>query len=252
MSERQQRNVWIAIPAYTGTIHMGTMRSLITDLLLFADRGDKVTIFDESGNAMIGDCRGLIVAKFLEGEGTDLIFIDSDVAWEAGALLRLVDQPVDFVAGIYPQRKDPLNFCVQYIQERGELWADPKTGLLEVAGVPAGCMRLSRAMLQRMVEAYPDTAFHCTEAKDNTVWDLFGAYREPTNPKIKYGEDYSFCRRWRDLGGQIWVDADMRMGHIGYKTFLGSLGDWLRNRPDDLAAQVSALNAQLDQLETAA
>jgi hypothetical protein len=225
--ERRQRHVWLAIPAYTGTVHMGTMRSTISDMLLLAQRGDKVTIFDESGNAMIGDGRGLMVAKFLESDGTDLVFIDSDVAWEAGALLKLVDQPVDFVAAIYPQRKDPLNFCVQWVQDRAELWSDPETGLLEVHGVPAGFMRLSRAMLERMVDHYPDTQFYCPEAPNDTVHDLFGAYRIG---KIKFGEDYSFCRRWRDIGGKVWVDPDIRMGHVGYKTFLGSLGEWLRAR----------------------
>ncbi len=239
--DRKQRHVWIALPAYTGQIHLGTMRSIIADMLAFADRGDKVTIFDESGNAMIGDCRGLIVAKFLESQdGTDLVFVDSDVAWEAGSLLNLVDRPVDFCAAIYPQRKDPINYCVQWIQERAELWADPETGLLEVAGVPAGCMRLSRGMLERMVTAYPETAFHCAEAKDNTVWDLFGAYRDPADRRIKYGEDYSFCRRWRDLGGRIWIDPEIRMGHVGFKTFMGSIGEWLRMRPANREKDIAA------------
>lgn len=252
MTERVQRHVWFAIPAYTGQVHLGTMRSIIADMLAFADRGDKVTIFDESGNAMIGDCRGLIVAKFLESDGTDLIFIDSDVAWEAGALLKLVDQPRDFVAAIYPQRKDPISYCVQWIQERAELWADPETGLLEVAGVPAGCMKLSRAMLEKMVATYPETAFFCAEAPNETVHDLFGAYRDPADARIKYGEDYSFCRRWRDLGGTIWADPEIKMGHVGYKTFMGSLGEFLRNRPETIAVQLDRLNQAMDKMESAA
>lgn len=226
MSDKQ-RHVWIAIPAYTGTIHLGTMRSIISDLLLLADRGDKVTIFDESGNAMIGDCRGLIVAQFLASDATDLVFIDSDMVWESGALLKLVDHPVDFVAALYPQRRDPIDFCVQWIPDRPELQADLDTMLLEVAGVPAGFMRLSRTMLERMVEAYPDSQFLCTQAPNDTVHDLFGPYRIG---KIKFGEDYSFCRRWRDIGGKIWVDPEITMGHIGFKTFMSSAGDWLRGR----------------------
>lgn len=220
------KHVWFAIPAYTGTIHLGTMRSIIADMLKLAERGDRVTIFDESGNAMIGDCRGLIVAQFLASDATDLVFIDSDVVWEAGALVSLVDRDVEFVAGMYPQRKDPLNFCVQWDQSKPQLQAAPD-GLLEVHGVPAGFMRLSRAMLEKMVAAYPDTQFHCPEAPDDTVHDLFGPYRVG---KIKFGEDYSFCRRWRDIGGKVWIDPEIRMGHVGYKTFLGSIGEWLRNR----------------------
>jgi len=225
--ERAQKHVWIAVPAYTGTIHMGTMRSIIADLLKLAERGDRVTIFDESGNAMIGDCRGLICAQFLASDATDLVFVDADVAWESGALLKLVDHPVDFVAGIYPQRRDPEAYCVQWIQSRKDLIADPATGLLEVEGVPAGFMRLTRAMLERMVDAYPDTVFVCDAADTGLVHDLFGAFRVG---KVKFGEDYSFCRRWREIGGQVWVDAEIRMGHCGYKTFVGSLGDWLRGR----------------------
>lgn len=247
--ERQARHIWIAIPAYTGTIHLGTMRSLIADMLAFADRGDRVTIFDESGNAMIGDCRGLIVAKFLDSDATDLVFIDSDVVWEAGALLKLVDQPVQFAAGIYPQRKDPLNFCVRRLE--GANWADPKTKLLEVQGVPAGCIRLRRHMLEQMVEAYPETDFYCPDAPNDTVWDLFGAFRDPRDRRIKYGEDYSFCERWRALGGRIWVDPEMRMGHVGFKTFTGSWGDWLRAQPAYQAAQIEKLNRQLDEVEQA-
>lgn len=203
------------------------MRSIISDMLLLTDRGDKVTIFDESGNAMIGDCRGLIVAKFLESDATDLVFIDSDVAWEGGGLVKLVDHPVDFAAAIYPQRRDPQAYCVQWIQDRPDLIADPETGLLEVEGVPAGFMRLSRAMLEKMTEHYSDTAFYCEQAPNRTAHDLFGAYRIG---KLKFGEDYSFCRRWREIGGKVWVDPEISMGHTGYKTFTGSLGGWLKSR----------------------
>jgi len=219
--------VWIAIPAYTGQIHLGTMRAIITDMLMLAERGDKVTIFDECGNAMIADGRGLIVSKFLDGDGTHLVFVDSDVSWEAGALVKLVDYPVDFVAGIYPQRKDPINYCVQWLSDRAQLIADPEHGLLEVAGVPAGFMCLSRTMLESMVEAYPDTEFYCEPAPDHKAHALFDPYRIG---KIKFGEDYSFCRRWRDIGGKVWINPDLKLGHCGYKTFVGSLGDWLRER----------------------
>lgn len=225
MTERQQKHVWIAIPAYTGTIHLGTMRSIISDMLLLAERGDRVTIFDESGNAMIGDCRGLIVAKFLDGDGTDLVFVDSDVIWEAGALVKLVDYPVDFVAGLYPQRRDPIDFCCRWPAKPDiEL---SEHGLIEVDGVPAGFMRMGRAMLEKMTHQYADTVFHCDQAPNKEAYDLFGPYRVG---RLKFGEDYAFCRRWRDIGGQIWVDPEIRMGHVGYKTFMGHVGEWLKGQ----------------------
>jgi hypothetical protein len=41
----------------------------------------------------------------------------------------------------------------------------------------------------------------------------------------KYGEDYSFCKRWRDMGGQVWVDPSISMGHLGTKIWKGRLAD---------------------------
>ena len=220
------RKVMIGIPAYTGQIHLGTMRSMITDFLALKERGDDAMIFDEAGNAMIAHCRDMIVAHFLASDCSDLLFVDSDVMWEAGSLLRLLDAPVEFVSGIYPMRKDPEEYCVQWLP-REELWADPGTGLLEVAGVPAGFMRLSRSMLERMVTEHPDSEFTDENAPHGKGWALFDNIHEG---RAYWGEDFSFCKRWRDIGGQIWVDPEIKMGHIGNKTFSGSLGGWLKSR----------------------
>ena len=252
----QQRHLWIAIPAYTGQIHLGTMRSLMTDMLKLAERGDKVTIFDECGNALIGDCRAVIVAKFLAGDGTDLLFLDSDVVWEAGKALRLLDAPVDCRVGIYPQRRDPLNFCVRWKQDREFLVADSETSLLEIDGAPAGFMMLSRAMLERMTAHYRELDFWCDDAPDRRACGLFESYwyRDaplPTGERgnVKLGEDYAFCQRWLDIGGQVWVDPEIRMGHVGYKTFMGSLGEWLREAPDFSERAVAHANRMLDEME---
>jgi hypothetical protein len=38
-------------------------------------------------------------------------------------------------------------------------------------------------------------------------------------------EDYAFCRRWRDLGGEIFADFDSRLTHVGHASYEGSLKD---------------------------
>ena len=49
------KHIMIAMPAYTGTVHMGTMRCLFTDLIALIKRGDKFTLVDDIGNALIAD-----------------------------------------------------------------------------------------------------------------------------------------------------------------------------------------------------
>jgi len=219
------KHVMIAIPAYTGVVHMGTMRSLINDTLELVKRGDRFTLVDDIGNALIADSRGVIATKFWESDCDDLIFVDSDVTWQAGALLKLVDAPVDLVAGVYPARRDPIFYPLHYL-EKEELWADPETMLLEVKSVATGFMKISRNCIAKMIEAYPEKHYYTAE-RDQQFYPLFDHVFEDG---YKWGEDYSFCIRWRNIGGQVWIDPEIAMGHIGYKIFQGHLGNYLRNR----------------------
>lgn len=231
-------HVCMAFPAYTGTVHLSTMRSVIADIMQLAQRGIFVSIADECGNAIIGDCRAKIVAGFLENpDFTHLVMVDHDVSWNTGALVRLIEHNVDLVCGMYPQRSDPLTFNFRSPMDAGEgLEVDPNSKLIEVWGVPAGFICLKREMLQKMVEAYPETAFMCEAGKytDGSVrprmkaWALFDPYRVP-NTDMKLGEDYAFCQRWRDIGGKVYVDPYIAMGHTGNKTFIGRLSDWFED-----------------------
>jgi hypothetical protein len=222
-------HVMIAMPVYTGTVHIGTMHSLIDDLIALVARGDKFTLVDDIGNALIADCRGVIATNFYHSDCDQLIFVDSDVCWERGSLLRLIDHPVDLVGGIYPSRVEPVQYMVKYL-DRPELWADPQTGLLEVEAIPAGFTKISRNCIEKMIKAFPEKYFHGS-AKDNEFYPLFDSYVVDRNGlKFKHGEDYSFCYKWISIGGKVWVDPEIGMGHVGLKVFEGHLGNYLRNR----------------------
>ncbi len=240
--KKKPTHVCIAFPAYTGTVHMGTMRSVVADIMQFAVRGIQVSIADECGNAIIGDCRAKIIADFLENEAfTHLIMIDWDVKWATGALVQLVEQTqkpeVELVCALYPQRSDPLTFNFRSQLDKGEgLEIDEKTGLLEVWGVPFGIVCLTKKMCRQMVEAYSDLSFMVERGKfvDGTVkprmeaWAFFDPYWVKET-KTKLGEDYAFCQRWRDIGGRVFIDPSIYTGHTGFKTFLGQLSDWFED-----------------------
>jgi hypothetical protein len=46
-------------------------------------------------------------------------------------------------------------------------------------------------------------------------------------------EDFSFCRRWTDMGGEIWVDIDSRLNHAGSMTFHGDYAASFDQMPGD-------------------
>lgn len=228
------QHVCIGMPSYTGRVDVGTFASFLKELPLLGEAGIKTSFADQRGNSMIAHARDMIVAQFMASEATDLVFVDDDITWEPGALLKLLRYPVDFVAGIYPMRADPIGFNCRFLTDRPELRGDPEhPTLLEVDAVPAGFMRVTRRVVEQMVLKYPEKRFADRNAPKGYGWALFDNIHEGD---LYFGEDYSFCQRWRRIGGRIFVDPELTLSHIGAKAFSGSFGQWLKDRPQESAA----------------
>ena len=45
----------------------------------------------------------------------------------------------------------------------------------------------------------------------------------PDGGGILWSEDYGFCNRWRELGGEVWCDPEIQLGHIGTKIYQGDV-----------------------------
>jgi hypothetical protein len=179
-----------------------------------------------AGDSLLPHARNALLADFLTTECTDLVWIDADISWEPGMFSRLLSHDVDLVAGAYRHKREPESYPVNWLP-KPELWADPETGLLEVADVPMGFTRMSRAMAQKMSDAYSMLAYRHHSAPDLDCRCLFDL--ELINGGY-FGEDYVFCQKWRGLGGKVWIDPDLTLTHHGMAGYEGSIGKWLKSR----------------------
>ena len=50
---------------------------------------------------------------------------------------------------------------------------------------------------------------------------LFDCIIEPESGTY-LSEDYTFCRRWRDIGGKLWLDTEGALVHVGTYDFVGN------------------------------
>lgn len=221
------RKIFIAIPSQADAVKINTMLCVLDGMCDALIKGWAFEVHGYAGINPISNCRNYAFAQFLASDCDDLVFIDDDLAWERGALVRLLEHPVDFVLGAYPYRADPLGFPVRWC-ERPELWADPNTGLLEIEGAGFGFARITRSCAEQMVKAYAALAYMERGAPDDTAWMLFQLNVQANG--IYYSEDMIFAKRWRDIGGQVWCDPEISFMHIGNKGFVGRLGDWLRDQ----------------------
>lgn len=203
-------SLFIATPCLDGNVNAHYAAALVRTTSLLDQRGIRCEIQFEIGNSLIADARNKLVAKFLASAATDLVFIDSDISWKPEDLLRLATHPQPVVAGVY-QRKSraKLDFAVKF----GPTIAMDESRLIEVERAGTGFLRLRRDCLQALVAANPALKLkNPLQPGDPNFYALFdtsivdGHY---------VGEDFSFCDRWRALGGKVFIDPAVELAHHG-------------------------------------
>lgn len=187
--------------------------------------GGRMTLKYVVRDSIIPKTRNQFVADFLASDCTDLVMLDDDVVWEHKALQRLLSHDCDVVGGVYPKRRDPIEYPVRRL-EGAEY--DQQTGLLEVQFLPTGFLRIRRNALEAMVKHYEHLRYKDDDANGGYAHALFWFDLHPdpdTGEMTVWGEDFTFCRRWRDMGGQVFLDTLLRFKHMGRKAYEGCYAD---------------------------
>lgn len=210
------RRVFIAIPCYEGKIPVRTMIAVHESIRLLNSQGISADLCIESGNCHVDDTRNALVRYFLSSDCESLIFLDADVSFTPDTLLKLVDYDHDVIAGVYPVKKDGQDYPVRTLP--GAIQSE-HDGTVEVEGVPTGFLKVSRECLEHLSEEAP--VYHC-RGSDSPYHLVFERTLENG---IRFSGDYAFCRKWRKLGGKVFVDPHMNLSHEGSTRWEGTLAD---------------------------
>ena len=101
-----------------------------------------------------------------------------------------------------------------------------KAGFVKVRYAGTGFLMIRRAALERMCAHYPqlryqrDHSIDAAAASDNR-FALFECMIGEDGTYLS--EDFAFCKRWTDMGGEIWADLKSTLAHVGPITFYGDL-----------------------------
>ncbi len=197
------------------------------------------------GDALITRARADLVAHFLDRpDATHLLFIDADIGFEPAQVFRLMEFGAEITACAYPSktidwarlrrvleagRAKPESAALRYVFEV----ADPerivtRQGFAKARYAGTGFLMIRRAALAQLCTAHPElryrrvsTAADPLNASPNR-FALFDCLIEP-DTGLYLSEDYAFCHRWSELGGEIWVDLESRLTHVGPMAFVGDL-----------------------------
>lgn len=88
-------------------------------------------------------------------------------------------------------------------------------------------MLIRRSVIEQLKAAHPELAYNqahietLTARTNEHLVDLFSPLIEP-DTRTYLSEDYSFCHRWRALGGKVWLDTTTRLMHVGSYDYMGT------------------------------
>ena len=256
-------NLYIATPCYGGQVfvnYFSSMLKLVSDL---KGLGINSTVKPIGNESLITRARNCLFSDFLDSEDnfTHLLFIDADIGFRTEHVLKLLKNDRDIVGGTYPHKHvfwdtfssiikkkgvDILNdvrklesisnnYSVDLVYSKNSdntstIIADPENKLLKAHYIPTGFMMIKREVGEKMKIVYNtdyyinDNAGYGNYGKQ--IWNFFNCFVCKKSQRY-LSEDYAFCRRWEDLGGEIWLDYSIELTHCGTYLFKGSYGEKL-------------------------
>lgn len=192
---------------------------------------------------------------------THLLFIDADISWHPATVEKLLKADVDIVGAIYPKKgytwsnltkvlpnmissvapdgkvefrdindkmeayikANLMNYTMNYSTNR-----QVKNNLLEVKHIGTGFMMIKRHVLEKMCAKFSECKYDddiniLDENENKHLYSLFDCdISMGSDNKLHYlSEDYLFCKRWIDMGGQIYAEVTSPLTHTGTHSFQG-------------------------------
>jgi len=186
----------------------------------------------EVGSAYISHARATMLRKAMDTQPDIIVFLDHDLSWTPGALLKLIQTPGDVVAGTYRFKQPKVEYMGTWRTDEPGYPITREDGCIRGEWVPAGFLKITDQAVHEIMGSYPELVYG---PRYRPSVDLFnhGAHNG-----VWYGEDYAFSRRWNDRGGEVWIVPDLDLTHHGSdgSEYPGNLHTYLRQCPGgDLA-----------------
>lgn len=188
------KKILIAIPMLN-MVHAEFMTCLIR-LILHKIDGAEI-YYSVTKDSMTYTARIQLAETALQSGADYVLWIDSDMTFPADALERLLEHDKDMVTGLYFQRRgkhDPVIYSDLNGDSRSAYSDYPQDSLFKVAACGFGLVLMKSEVIAKVAQGNDGMTFQ---------------------PFPGIGEDLSFCYRWNAVGGEIFCDSTLKLGHLG-------------------------------------
>tara|TARA_B100000902_G_C27175910_1_gene846326 strand:+ start:113 stop:1063 length:951 start_codon:yes stop_codon:yes gene_type:complete len=252
----RQKHIFIATPCYGGQIGEPYFRSMMKFAIMCNKYNIQYTISTLANESLITRGRNTLTSFFMENKAaTHLFFIDADIEFNPEDVLRAVAYDKPIVCGAYPKkainwqsilgaaRNQDLNETPETIEGHSSNYVvnfdflqdeagnnTPQVqivdNLVKLKDAGTGFMCIQKEVIQQMFDKHPDLKYandiNVDQKFEPFMYALFDCIIDPESRRY-LSEDYTFCRRWQEMGGEVFLDPRTALNHVGHYTFRGNI-----------------------------
>jgi len=259
IEDLRKRKLFVATPMYGGQCAGMYTRSIADLTALCVKYGIEFKSYFLFNESLITRARNYCADEFLRSGYTHLMFIDSDIGFDANDVIALLamcseESPYDVIGAPYPKKciswekiraavnkgvadEDPNRldeFVGDYVFNPVVEPGAPRTIQIsepaEVLEIGTGFMMVKRTTFEEYERHYPEQLYRPdhvrTEAFDGSrqIMAYFDCIIEPKSRRY-LSEDYMFCQNVRKMKARnkVWLAPWMKLQHVGSYIFGGSL-----------------------------
>ena len=239
------KKVMIATPMYGGmgnTMYFSSVLQLQDRCIAHGIQMHHCFMMNES---LIDRARNGLVWEFLNTSDADyLLFIDADIQFRADDVLAMMAYEKELICAPYPKKhinwpviigavkkgiEDPAvlqNLVGEYVFTPLEATQKAEE-IIKVSEAGTGMMLIHRSVFAKMKEAFPENYYISDASKDvhaDKKKEMHAFFRTSIVDNRYLSEDYYFCHKWREIGGDVWLFPWALTTHYGTYGFNGSVG----------------------------
>jgi hypothetical protein len=239
-------SLFLSTPCYGGLCLQKYAESILGLQVLASQHGIQLYIDTIENESLVQRARNVAVGRFMQKSNAEyFMFIDADIHFDPASVIRLVKSGHELSVACYPKKFVDWNQAAQAVKKGdtrdmamlsaslvvnfGAQRVNIVDGFAPILDGPTGFMVIKRSVFEKMEKQYPE--LHCRNDHQNRDFDhyhaAFDCMIDPVTRRY-LSEDYAFCRRWQQMGGQIFADTCTTLGHVGNLPFSGQLSERLK------------------------
>jgi hypothetical protein len=165
------------------------------------------------GYSAIDFGRSVLASQALRDGFEEIMWVDSDVAFNPDDVDKLRRHELPLTCGLYP-KKDRKSFACHFLPGTDRVVFGAGGGLQEVLYAGFGFVHTRREVYERVKDrmGLPE----CNQRFGNPITPWFLPEVVPDGAGWWYlAEDYAFCHRARRCGFKVMADTTVRLTHVG-------------------------------------